>query len=382
MQRIVEILKSIRIKYIIIICLFLIFSYWGIKAFERYWSQPLTTDISYKFGDGNGNGIQFPIVTFCQLKFEVTNPLLKACNNGSWEFFPSFVNCLKTDENFDIDSFMDSFQTERKMVIDEARLWTGSFHIDLKDNDQHLWSRVFDYGFGLCYSFDLSNINEYEFVPYNERSRPGISFTPSENNPWSQIAIILHSKYDFPDALVMNGKNGISMSNEKLVHTIEIRKKIIKRVSTRKSPCAEFEYNTCKNIEENKLVLDQFNCQIPILYFGHHLDHLIPREIPICDRNVTKKAFDLLWNKKTECIRSQTCDKKRYTTTHKIKKIGENRKSTVFVAFENPEVEYHNTYISYGLLSLIGEVGGTLGLTLGASIMTLFDSIFQRLSYY
>ena len=59
-----------------------------------------------------------------------------------------------------------------------------------------------------------------------------------------------------------------------------------------------------------------------------------------------------------------------------------NKKSRVFVAFENPEVEYHNTYISYGLLSLIGEVGGTLGLTLGASIMTLFDSIFQRLPYY
>ena len=37
----------------------------------------------------------------------------------------------------------------------------------------------------------------------------------------------------------------------------------------------------------------------------------------------------------------------------------------MFVTFDNPEVEYHNTYISYDLLSLIGEVGGILGLTLG-----------------
>ena len=57
-------------------------------------------------------------------------------------------------------------------------------------------------------------------------------------------------------------------------------------------------------------------------------------------------------------------------------------KSSLFVAFENPEVEYHNTYISYDLLSFIGEVGGILGLTLGASAMTLFDSMFQRIPYY
>ena len=32
----------------------------------------------------------------------------------------------------------------------------------------------------------------------------------------------------------------------------------------------------------------------------------------------------------------------------------------------------HNTYISYYLLSFIGEVGGVLGLLLGASALTLF----------
>ena len=54
----------------------------------------------------------------------------------------------------------------------------------------------------------------------------------------------------------------------------------------------------------------------------------------------------------------------------------------VYAAFENPEVEYLNTYISYGLLSLIGEIGETLGLRIGESIMKLLDIILGLLPYY
>ena len=68
--------------------------------------------------------------------------------------------------------------------------------------------------------------------------------------------------------------------------------------------------------------------------------------------------------------------------TYRTAEYYKRNETTVFVTFENPEVELHNTYISYGLLSLIGEVGGTLGLTIGASIMTLIDTIFQRIPYY
>ena len=57
-------------------------------------------------------------------------------------------------------------------------------------------------------------------------------------------------------------------------------------------------------------------------------------------------------------------------------------KTVVYVTFETPQVEYQHTYINYDLLNLIGEVGGILGLTLGASGISLFDSILQYLPYY
>ena len=50
--------------------------------------------------------------------------------------------------------------------------------------------------------------------------------------------------------------------------------------------------------------------------------------------------------------------------------------SAISVAFINPEVEYHHTYVSYDLISLVGEVGGIIGITLGASALTLFESLF------
>ena len=76
----------IRIRYIIVLCLLILFFSWSNEAFIRYWSQPLTTDISYRFGD-NENGIEFPFITFCPYLVVSEDPVLNQCYNGSsWSF--------------------------------------------------------------------------------------------------------------------------------------------------------------------------------------------------------------------------------------------------------------------------------------------------------
>ena len=54
-------------------------------------------------------------------------------------------------------------------------------------------------------------------------------------------------------------------------------------------------------------------------------------------------------------------------------------KTLVYTTFENPEVEYRNSYVSYDLLSMVGEIGGLLGLTLGASALTFFEYLLRSL---
>ena len=50
----------------------------------------------------------------------------------------------------------------------------------------------------------------------------------------------------------------------------------------------------------------------------------------------------------------------------------------VYFAYKYPEVVHHHTYISYDLLTLIGEVGGLLGLTLGASGLSIIMSLLEK----
>ena len=53
-------------------------------------------------------------------------------------------------------------------------------------------------------------------------------------------------------------------------------------------------------------------------------------------------------------------------------------KTVLYFAYKYPEIVHFNTYISYDLLTLIGEVGGLLGLTLGASGLSIIMSLMEK----
>ena len=79
---------------------------------------------------------------------------------------------------------------------------------------------------------------------------------------------------------------------------------------------------------------------------------------------------------------TQTCESARFRSGYRVEKTWTENKTLLYVVFGNIEVEHHTSYISYGLISLISGIGGLLGLTLGASALTLFASIFKRIPYY
>ena len=370
--------QMVRIKNLIIFCLILILIWWGGTAILKYWSQPLTTDTSYVFGD-NDNGIQFPLITICQPAFDFyKNPLVKDCHDGKYNLIHLFVSCMKQDENFLIESFLNSLQLDVRQIVLKVHLWTGSETIMLQDGQA--WSKIFNYGWGFCHTFDLSKIKKFKYVSYGEIWRPRLVFVMAQNNPWEKAIIMLHTKNDLPDSNLLNGNSRLSFSNTtKQIHKIDLKKKINRRESTRKIPCAQYEYHTCQNIEDNQLILDKFHCQIPILYSGHHLDDLIPKDVLNCSHDATEEGLDLILKKETKCKQTQTCEMTRFSSTYTVKKA---KKTQIWVGFANPEVLYQNTYIGYVFTSLVGEVGGIIGITLGASTLTLLESLFQHLHYF
>ena len=264
------------------------------------------------------------------------------------------LSCLGNDKDFDIGNFIESLVIQRTFIFDLVRLWTGSRYINLQNISSQIWSTVFHQTYGRCCTFDLSGVNQFKYVPYQEDSRPSIELI-FDSSLWEKIQLILHSKYDLPDAAELNGLNYLMISNQtKEAHYINIlKKKRSTRESTRITPCTEYEHKTCRNIEDNMIVLDEFKCSIPILYHGHHLDQMMPKMIPNCSVEVTKQAFDLILKKKSKCTRIDTCETTRYTALHKVKKSWLENKSVVWVVFESPEVVHYNTYINYDILSLI-----------------------------
>ena len=96
----------------------------------------------------------------------------------------------------------------------------------------------------------------------------------------------------------------------------------------------------------------------------------------------TKEALNLISHTKSKCTEAKPCKMTRYTSVYKIQRKWIRNKTAIGIFFETPEVERHLTYISYDFLSLIGEVGGIIGLTLGASILSLTESMLQHVPYY
>ena len=373
--------KACRVKNLIIFCLILLFLWWGSKAMVRYRSQPLSTDISYIYGE-NKLGVQFPQITLCH-RF-LYYPIMNECHDGSFSFISTFATCMRRNKSVEL---MQNFHPEIGHIVEMVQFWTGSEYVSLWPLYENVWTRAFliDGGYysGPCYTFDLSKVDKFKYVSLENAGRPGIEFVMAENNQWKMVNLMLNTRYDLPDAIQLNGYFVISFSYKiKQAHKFELRKKINKRESTRNVPCMEYERKTCQSIEDNKEIIEKFNCSMPSLYSGEHLDNIIPKDMSICSYDVTMDALDFYLNRGGNCSTAQTCKSVRFTSDYKTEKTWLENKTVVYVVFENPEVEYHHSHISYDLVNLIGELGGVLGLTLGASALTLFESLFKHVTFY
>ena len=75
------------------------------------------------------------------------------------------------------------------------------------------------------------------------------------------------------------------------------------------------------------------------------------------------------------CISSQGCIQTNYIidSSEDFKAKYGLHSSTIKISINKPIVEYYIEEISYDFQSLVGEVGGTLGLTVGLSFLSISD---------
>ena len=64
-----------------------------------------------------------------------------------------------------------------------------------------------------------------------------------------------------------------------------------------------------------------------------------------------------------------------------IKQMRKLMNSRLHVNLSDPIVEYNIDAISYDLQSLVGEIGGTLGLTIGLSFLSFSEYLIEFMKY-
>ena len=85
------------------------------------------------------------------------------------------------------------------------------------------------------------------------------------------------------------------------------------------------------------------------------------------------------------CKNEAVCKTTKYSSSLQEFDYVNRNVSKVRIVYEDQEVEHHDTHISYGFQSLTSEIGGVLGLTLGASILSMMncvEKIFKNFSLF
>jgi len=99
-----------------------------------------------------------------------------------------------------------------------------------------------------------------------------------------------------------------------------------------------------------------------------------------CSHEVVKEVVGKL-RKSEFCNPEAACKTTKYLAS--LQEFDTTKKvSKVQIMYEDQEVEHYTTFINYGSLSLISEIGGILGLTLGISalsMMTYIEKVFNCL---
>ena len=99
------------IRFLFVLILISLFTWWGGRAVFRYLSQPLATDIETSFGD-NKIGIRFPLITFCpNIGLLGKNEIMKDCTDETYIYLiPTVVTCFQKYHNFKTGTLFITFQ--------------------------------------------------------------------------------------------------------------------------------------------------------------------------------------------------------------------------------------------------------------------------------
>jgi sulfur carrier protein ThiS len=270
-----------KVKGFFVVTLAVIFFYLAAKSIEKYWSYPVSSKITYKYGeDGQGNG-HFPAISFCKPPYD-SNKLKwknqRDCGKQQTNlYFIDFMeNCLTLDENVTVEELLSEITYQPEDIIVSIH----SYYITQLQQKDHwknfkdlIFYDYFDLLIGHCLTFDVSKLTQDGRV---RLSTAGGNFLitlklkiDEDDNVFN---IYLHGNKDiyhikeFDQRITWSGGSG-----DLKIHA---QQKIVKSLSNEETPCVQQPFWTCYIEKTVGQLMEQYNCRIPFLLKKNEDDKL------------------------------------------------------------------------------------------------------------
>ena len=169
-----------------------------------------------------------------------------------------------------------------------------------------------------------------------------------------------------------------------------LRTKHYSKSSTKSNPCSNYHPKTCMDVLLKTKIANDYHCQIPILYSGKHLDGLNISNLVPCNISIISKALSMSLDKDSVCSRSMPCEHTDYFIDGDFSSdkwydlTGNNAKRSFSLIYNLPFTEHYQSFRTVTEQTLIGNVGGILGITLGWAAINavgLIDRMLTNIAY-
>ena len=291
-------------------------------------------------------------------------------------FISSIKKCISmTQKNFSSVEFYDSLE-EKIPITDISIEFEGQYH---SIPSSYVWDYSFHEKYGYCHVLDIHKFQEFPNIKLDpEEVLPTLFFKFREDISYSWAFLMFHNRNDIPDAVNMHPYAYIHTDNGKQLHIL-FSKMIERNVSTKKRPCYRSYPRTCRERKLYWKIMEKFNCHVPFLYSGYHLETYFKRALVNCTDDDLKTIMEFWESEKTSCKLGQMCYTEKYSfLVEKFDISYRSNKSEVLVSLKENLVKHRETYVNYNFQSLVSEIGGILGITLGASAFSLVQVLFQK----
>ena len=182
----------------------------------------------------------------------------------------------------------------------------------------------------------------------------------------------MHSANDLPDAYTIH-PNIKALWHPALAsasYAFTFRTRHFSKDSTKSNPCSKYQPKACTDVYLQQKIAKDYNCHIPIFFSGRHMENKDILSLPTCNNSI---MLEMATFSDKNCLRSVPCEHTDYTLGGVHWSIQGNPKLTL--TQNQDHFESYKSSISVDTQTLIGQVGGIVGITLGWSGMSMIELI-------